>query len=135
MWGYAPERPPVSPLWGYAPPRGGSDDGGPRPPRSPLAVASLVVGVVGAVLALLTLVSPWLIARIVALVPSVVLGVLAVVFAGMVLARARRSQLAGQALARAGLVLGIVDLSLSSVVIAALLVVVLVRVMSPGMGL
>jgi hypothetical protein len=47
-----------------------------------------------------------------------------------VLARARKSQLAGKALARAGLILGIVDLSLATAVAAAILVVLLVGVMA-----
>ncbi len=135
MWGYAPEEPSPSPFWGYAP-AAAQTDGGPaeaRPRRSRLATASLIVGIVGAVLAVLTLIAPGLIARIVALVPTVTLGILAVVFAAMVFTRVRRSPLAGRALARAGLVLGIVDLSLAGVMLAALLVVLLVRVMMPGL--
>jgi hypothetical protein len=133
LWGYAPEKPYVDPYWGYAPvdekPWGSRT---PRPARSPLATASLVVGIFGVVLALLTLFVPGLLTRIVALVPTIVLGVLAVVFSAMVLARARRSPLGGRALARAGLILGIVDLSVASAVMAAILVVLLVNVMGQG---
>jgi hypothetical protein len=131
IWGYEPDRPSVDPYWGYAP-----AEERPwrsalrRQPKSPLAKASLIVGAFGTVLALASIVVPGLPARILALVPTVVLGVLAVVFGVMVLARARKSQLAGKALARAGLILGIVDLSLATAVAAAILVVLLVGVMA-----
>jgi hypothetical protein len=133
MWGYAPEKPYVDPMWGYAP----AEDKPwraalQRQPRSRLAIASLIVGILGVVLAVASVLVPGLLARAIALIPTIVLGVLAIVFSVMVLARARKSHLAGKALARAGLILGIVDLSLASAVAAAILVVLLVDVMSAG---
>ena len=133
MWGYEPEKPSVDPMWGYAPAeekpwRSGLQ----RQPRSPLAIASLVVGILGVVLAVASVLVPGLLTRLIALIPTTVLGVLAIVLSVMVLVRARKSQLTGKALARAGLILGIVDLSLASAVAAAILVVLLVDVMLAG---
>jgi hypothetical protein len=131
MWGYEPEKPSVDPYWGYAPAEERPWQSAlRRQPKSRLAQASLIVGIFGTVLALASVLVPDLLGRVVALVPTIILGVLAVVFGVMVLAKARRSQLAGKALARAGLILGIVDLSLATVVAAALLVILLVSVMS-----
>ena len=133
IWGYEPDKPSVDPYWGYAPVEERPwRSAMKRQPRSPLAIASLVVGIFGTVLALASVLVPGLPARIVALVPTIVFGVLAVVFAVMVLERARKSQLGGRALARAGLILGIVDLSLATAVAAAILVVLLVGVMVSG---
>jgi lysylphosphatidylglycerol synthetase-like protein (DUF2156 family) len=133
IWGYEPDKPSVDPMWGYAP-----AEERPwrsalrRQPRSRLATASLIVGILGVVLAVATIVVPGLMTRVVALVPTVVLGILAIVFSVMVLNGARKSQLGGKALARAGLILGIVDLSLATAVVAAILVVLLVEVMAAG---
>ena len=119
MWGYTPPTSAVpcrdDAMWGYAP---STPDDAARlarvlAGRSRLATASLVVGIIGVVAASLASLVPWLGLRSTVLVAAVPLGVLAVVFGGVALARSARRRLMRSGQASAGLALGIVDLSLA----------------------
>jgi hypothetical protein len=131
LWGYEPYPDAGHPWWGYAPAR---PDSTPVPRRSKLSTASLVVGIIGTVLVALSALAPWLVVKVVALLPSVTLGTLAVVFAAIALNRARRASVT-PASAKAGLTLGIVDLSLSAVVLIVILAALMVQIASQATGI
>ena len=131
LWGYEPDHEVEHAFWGYEPPRADSLE---LPRRSRLSTASLVVGIIGTVLVALSALAPWLVVKVVALLPSITLGTLAVVFAAMALNRARRGHVV-PATAKAGLTLGIVDLSLSAVVSIVMLAALMVRVAAPARGI
>ena len=131
LWGYEPDHVAEHPLWGYEPARA---DAVTPARRSRLSTASLVVGIIGTVLVALSALAPWMVVKVVALLPSVTLGTLAVVLAAMALDRARHGR-TPVASAKAGLTLGIVDLSLSAVVLVVMLAALMVRVAAPAVGL
>jgi len=129
-WGYEPDRTAGHALWGYEPPR---DDAEPSPVRSKLSTASLVVGIIGTVLVALAALAPWVPVKVAALLPSVTLGTLAVVFAGLALDRSRKRRVTPGP-AKAGLTLGIIDLSLSAVVLVVIIAALLVQLAAPALG-
>jgi hypothetical protein len=129
-WGYEPPDDRGHALWGYEPPRA---DVSPAPARSRLSTASLVVGIIGTVLVALSALAPWIVVKVVTLLPSITLGTLAVVFAGIALARSRRRRVP-PGTAKAGLTLGIVDLSLAAVVLIVMLAALFVQLAGPALG-
>jgi hypothetical protein len=130
LWGYEPDQSSAHAFWGYEPAR--SDATAPVG-RSRLSTASLVVGIIGTVLVALSALAPWLVVKVIALLPSITLGTLAVVFAAMALSRSRRGR-APSGPARAGLTLGIVDLSLSAIVLVVMLAAMMVQLAGPAAG-
>ena len=130
LWGYEPDYEAEHAFWGYEPPRADALD----PVRhSKLSTASLVVGIIGTVLVALSALAPWLVVKVVALLPSITLGILAVVFAAIAINKARRARVS-VASARAGLTLGIVDLSLAAIVLVVMLAALMVQLAGPTLG-
>ena len=131
IWGYEPDSGARHGLWGYEPARSDSKT---RHARSKLSTASLVVGIIGTVLVALSALAPWVVVKVVTLLPSITLGTLAVIFAAIALKRSRRGR--GRiASAKAGLTLGIVDLSLAAVVLIVMLAALIVQLAGPMIGL
>jgi len=100
--------------YGYPPPGyPGQPQGYGRPPaRNGLAITSLVLGI-------LALVTCWL------TFPGIILGILAVIFGGVGLARARTDRVSNKGMAIAGMITGVVG-----AVIGTVLLIVVIRIAS-----
>ena len=112
--------PPGQSLYGYGyPPQhfpgqhpGYGDPHGRRPARNGLAITSLVLGI-------LALATCWL------ALPGIILGILAVIFGGIGLARARTDRVSNKGMAIAGMITGVL-----AAVVGTVLVIVAVRIAS-----
>lgn len=118
---YEPSPPPYEPpagqapfAYGYPPPNSpGQPPGYGRPPaRNGLAITSLVLGIIALVTCWLTF-------------PGIILGILAVIFGGIALARARTDRVSNKGLAIAGLITGVL-----AAVIGTVLLIVALRITS-----
>lgn len=95
----------------YGYPAGPPGYGAPRP-RNGLAIASLVLGIAGVVTCWLTF-------------PGIILGILAVIFGGVGLARARNDRVSNKGMAIAGLTTGVI-----AIIVGAVLLVYAIQVAS-----
>lgn len=96
--------------YGYGPPTSGYPGQvagyGPRPARNGLAITALVLGIAALALCWTTL-------------PGIILGVLAIIFGAVALARARTDKVSNKGMAIAGLITGVLGLIIGVVLFVA----------------